>query len=234
MSSPAAEARLRLWISSTLPIAEATITPLICADAQITCSRRWLCIGCFGVSLDQAITSQLLCTCDLVACPASRSFEVRFGKPCSSGGLMAGRLYRLGDYVVQQAICSSGIGGREATRSIMRSAIFVSDPDSMPVVFPPGQAAKPLVRCTRGQQPNYSLQLPGHSPVAFSKRRAPWRSITVLTTANIAPCIAVASSISLKGYSVSSALGGSSLALGAARFQICLKMVPAITPLARN
>jgi hypothetical protein len=65
-------------------------------------------------------------------------------RPCSSGGLMAGRLYRLGDYVVQQAICSSGIGGREATSSVMRSAIFVSGPDSMPVCVPPGQAAKPL------------------------------------------------------------------------------------------
>ena len=36
--------------------------------------------------------------------------------------------------------------------------------------------------------------------------------------------------MSLKEYSVSSAVGGSSLVPGAARFQTCLKMVPAITP----
>jgi uncharacterized protein DUF932 len=37
---------VKLWTSSPLPTAEATITPLTCADAALTCSRRWLGVGC--------------------------------------------------------------------------------------------------------------------------------------------------------------------------------------------
>src|SRR6476469_10089173 len=73
-------------------------------------------------------------------------------------------------------------------------------------------------------------QLPGHSPVHLSNKRAPRRSITVLTTEKIAPWMAAASKISLNGYSVSSGFGGSGLSPGAAHFQTYLKMVPAMSP----
>ena len=92
---------------------------------------------------NRAITSQLLCTCDLVACPASRSFEVRFARQCSSGGLMAGRLYRLGVTLSNKrpAHLELGAGSDEQHNAVGDLGQW---PNSMPVVFTPGQAAKPL------------------------------------------------------------------------------------------
>src|SRR6476646_2203537 len=82
---------------------------------------------------------------------------------------------------------------------------------------------------TRGQI-QCLRQLPGQSPFHLSNKRAPRRSITVLTTEKIAPWMAAASKISLNGYSVSSGFGGSGLSPGDAHFQTYLKMVPAMSP----
>ena len=46
VSQQQASSIVKLWTSSPLPTAEPTITPLTCADAAITCSRRWLGVGC--------------------------------------------------------------------------------------------------------------------------------------------------------------------------------------------